>query len=42
MKKLTVMLVAALSSGAVLAAAHTATPAANGAGHTPVPVPQLG
>jgi hypothetical protein len=36
MKKLTVMLLAALSSGAVLAAAHTAAPAA-GAGRTPDP-----
>ena len=37
MKKLTVMLVAALSSGAVFAAAHTAAPAASGAGRTPDP-----
>ncbi len=37
MKKLTVMLLAALSSGAVLAAAHTAAPEAGGASRTPDP-----
>ena len=36
MKKLTVMLLAAVSSGAVLAAAHTAAPAA-GTSRTPDP-----
>ena len=35
MKKLTVMLLAALSSGAVLAAAHTAAPAASSASRAP-------
>ena len=37
MKKLTVMLLAALSSGAVLAAAHTAAPASGAAERTPDP-----